>query len=834
MGHRSSRRDQKGDGCRVKRIALALTLLSGCAIATSAGDFTDFDLSWTGQPADLSVASAPGVVTCDITFDDTETISYAGCVLSNPNAADDASCLDTTPVGDLWSCDAIIPQDGADGDWTVKYAFVTAATGTPYFAYTDDLAGNDPVLPTVVPVDSPSQDITPPTLSTFARTSPVTLGHSTTCTITATDANGIQDAGCTWGNSAGDVATCIAHSGAGNDWACPAPVKGDAAAGTWTVRDVFARDTKGNLTKYLTGSVPGPTTMTVEGSGIASAYPGDVGIGAHQDVIFFEDFEDVDIPTMTAAWDDVEAQSLMSFSTPPAGSVADSQSVQMLYPGGSGTEAVHLFKNFANQQNATYVRYYVKYNASSNYHHVGMWMGGYNPATAWPQGTAGQTPDGADFFHNALETFNNTLFLDNYAHWPDMGCWQPDPSCYGNDMMNGIRPPVSTGAWNCVELMLKPNTAGLSNYDGEFVVWVDDELIQHLEEGSPLMTKYSNDSWGPDPAGTAFPGFNWRSTSNLGVNWSWPQLFVDTGPSSVVFDQIVVASSRIGCMDPIAVGDGGVGGSGGTAGTGGTAGAGGTGGTGGTAGGGGVGGAPYYSENFDTWPDGGCSSPYTACGGASIEGLYGGQVDVQAFTACRSGKCWKGTWTANEVEARFKPEDGFQVPAYDTFFGRIYIRFASNFSEGVPYNFKINRLISNVGGELDIVTWGNEFVMNNTNNCGDCDYGDGGILCRVPFNPQNHIGEWVKLEWYWKHNSSASNHDGECRLWATYEDDSVDSDSSLNLKLLPDPQGIDRSAWIFANVSNFGQWPYALNKTIYMDDVCIDGDRTARTGVCAD
>jgi len=196
----------------------------------------------------------------------------------------------------------------------------------------------------------------------------------------------------------------------------------------------------------------------------------------------------------------------------------------------------------------------------------------------------------------------------------------------------------------------------------------------------------------------------------------------------------------------------------------------------------------YFAEDFDSWPDGGCQDggPTSACNGSSISG----GASVGAFPQCLSGKCWRGQWPANETESRFLPEAGFQRPAYDTFFGRIYLRIGADFADGAPYNFKIHRLISESGSELDVYTWGNEFAMNNTNHCGDCDIGEGGLLCRIPFVPEDHIGEWVKLEWYWKHNSSASNHDGECRLWATYEDDSVDSDSSLNLKLLPDPRGL--------------------------------------------
>ena len=62
-----------------------------------------------------------------------------------------------------------------------------------------------------------------------------------------------------------------------------------------------------------------------------------------------------------------------------------------------------------------YVRYYAKYDDRGDYHHTGMWLGGFNPPTQWPQGTAGVTPNGSDFFHNALEPQGQGLELDQYA-----------------------------------------------------------------------------------------------------------------------------------------------------------------------------------------------------------------------------------------------------------------------------------------------------------------------------------------------------------------------------------------------------------------------------------
>lgn len=297
------------------------------------------------------------------------------------------------------------------------------------------------------------------------------------------------------------------------------------------------------------GSGTGGAGGGVDGPGFAADYPGDNGIDSHASVIFYEDFEDASVAALTDGWDSVSRDDTLSLvSDIPASAAPGSQALQMLVPGGSGTTGVTLFENFATQQDTVYVRYYAKYNDRGAYHHTGMWMGGFNPPTQWPQGTAGITPNGTDFFHNALEPQGDGLELDQYAQWPGMDCWMPTPSCYGNNMMRGARPSVTSDEWNCYELMLQLNTPGQS--DGEFAVWINDELIQHIRPGAPTYERSGTGWWTVDPAGEAFPGFNWRNTADLGLNWIWLDFYVDSGPSSMSWDQVVVATERVGCIAP--------------------------------------------------------------------------------------------------------------------------------------------------------------------------------------------------------------------------------------------------------------------------------------------
>ena len=298
-----------------------------------------------------------------------------------------------------------------------------------------------------------------------------------------------------------------------------------------------------------TGGGAGTGGATPTGPGFSALYPGDFDIDSHPSVLFYEDFEQSSVSALTQRWDDVSRADTLSLTGDvPADARPGSQALDMFVPAGNGITGVTLYQRLPTQQGTVYVRYYAKYDNRSDYHHAGMWLGGYNPSSPWPLGTAGQKPNGSDFFHNALEPFNGTLELDHYAQWPGMGCWRPTPDCYGNDLMNGARPRVGSDQWNCIELMLKVNTPGQSN--GEAAVWINDQLIQHLRPGAPLLDKFGNDSWGPSQNGQPFPGFNWRSSQALGLNWIWLDFYVDSGPSSMSWDQVVVANERIGCIAP--------------------------------------------------------------------------------------------------------------------------------------------------------------------------------------------------------------------------------------------------------------------------------------------
>ncbi|HJX18611.1 MAG TPA: hypothetical protein VJ437_10490 [Acidiferrobacterales bacterium] len=296
-------------------------------------------------------------------------------------------------------------------------------------------------------------------------------------------------------------------------------------------------------------------------AGIADNYPGDVGIENDPDVIFVENFEEASINALGARWEDVVGQGLMSFSADrPAGS-GGSQSV--LFNG-----EAHLYRRLAPGYDQLYLRFYAKFDpACSNVHHF-VHLGGYNPTTRWPQGGAGLRPAGNERWTTGIEPYGTEWRWDFYSYWMEMRSWQtpeglPDgrPSpYYGNAFLRAgpeaswasIGPAVVRGEWASIEVMVKMNDP-VSARNGEQTLWINGQLVNHqgqtisrLGPGFPNGS-WLRDKWSPNPAGTPFEGFRWRSDAALNINFLWLLHYVDTDPSCAVrFDHVVVARNYIG------------------------------------------------------------------------------------------------------------------------------------------------------------------------------------------------------------------------------------------------------------------------------------------------
>ncbi len=305
-------------------------------------------------------------------------------------------------------------------------------------------------------------------------------------------------------------------------------------------------------------------------AGIAARYPGDAGIEADPNVVFVENFNDK-LDSITDRWESVKAKECLSLSPDvPAGSLGNT-SLLITHTGGQGTGA-HLYRRLMPGFDKLHYRFYVKFDIDCVPIHHFFHVGGYNPATAWPQGGAGTRPRGDERFTTGVEPFGRNWRWDYYSYWMKMRGSPPRGQCWGNSLIHDPAAQVTKGKWQCLELMMKINDVGESN--GEMALWLDGKRISHLRKGSPKGkwvfdkflpgqggqgVRWNDDRGGPESlnfaaGGDPFEGFQWRSDERLNLNFLWLLCYITKSPeghvSKIWFDDIVVAKEYIG---PIAV-----------------------------------------------------------------------------------------------------------------------------------------------------------------------------------------------------------------------------------------------------------------------------------------
>jgi hypothetical protein len=282
---------------------------------------------------------------------------------------------------------------------------------------------------------------------------------------------------------------------------------------------------------------------------LANSYPNDIGIENDPNVLYVEKFDD-GMTNILGRYVNVSNTSGMSLDTDvPMGSLGPN-SIKMTNNGGQNTGG-HLYKSFPEGFDSTvYIRYYVKYPSISNgyVHHQGVWFGGNNPPSDYPNPQAGICGLGNSRLHLAYEPVNNKM--GTYLYWSDM---QSDPggnNCWGNDVINGSRSSknIAWDQWMCVEVMIKLNNP-VSACNGELRVWHNGEEVGYWGPGFPkgTMTYGKFTTATNDPP---FNGFRWRTDANLKINYIWFLFYDDTSPDNVShyikFSHFVMAKKYIG------------------------------------------------------------------------------------------------------------------------------------------------------------------------------------------------------------------------------------------------------------------------------------------------
>ena len=315
---------------------------------------------------------------------------------------------------------------------------------------------------------------------------------------------------------------------------------------------------------------PGPSKDTDRDSvddGLALRYPGDAGIEKDPAVILVETFGSGTPAELKGRWSEANNTSGMAF-VPGVRDSADGNALEIRSVGGTDNGG-HLYNSLAGGYDEIYLRYYVRYDEDSFYHHTGGYIGGFNPATAWPQGLCCHAPEG-DFALSAAFEIHENGEMDFYNYWADMKPWglvvtpnqfetdprtgASKPKASGNGFLAGSRPVFNFDRWYAVEFRVKVGTPGV--YDGELSLWVDGQLVNEWGPGYPSgHWEDPGTNFVPDPTDTtSFGGFRWRTDEALRLNWIWLAHYDTTSPvghtSRVSYDNIIVATEYIGPIAP--------------------------------------------------------------------------------------------------------------------------------------------------------------------------------------------------------------------------------------------------------------------------------------------
>jgi len=303
------------------------------------------------------------------------------------------------------------------------------------------------------------------------------------------------------------------------------------------------------------------------GSGhtLSDDHPGDVGLGGDPAVVWFEDFEGGDVAAITGRYDQAQGTARMQVlgDQPPG---AGGTSALSLTAGG-GVDAVDLYKQLPDADE-WFVRWYAKYQPQAPWHHSGMWIGGYNPGMPFPSPQAGLAPNGDDRFSLAIEPVWNVgasgTRFDFYNYWRGMHSWMETPtndgtSYFGNSFIHQNALTVDGDQWTCLELHVKLNPDPASAAGAVLEVFENDAQVVRFDDAAPLGY-WIRDKFCPTGADgsecTDFPAafdevldLQLRSVDALKLNAFWPQNYVtDAAQGTLVLDQMVVATQRVGCI----------------------------------------------------------------------------------------------------------------------------------------------------------------------------------------------------------------------------------------------------------------------------------------------
>jgi hypothetical protein len=284
-------------------------------------------------------------------------------------------------------------------------------------------------------------------------------------------------------------------------------------------------------------------------SGIASKYPGDVGIGNDPDVIFADDFESYSQASdLSKKWDNFFQGSDTRIVMDPANVWAGRQALEFTLPQQTAELSNGVQKILTNELDVLYLRFYSKFDKSfdvtgSSHNGGGINAHYFNGFNATP----GVPANGTNKFLIEYECWRGQVTdkspgqLNVYIYHPEQrsnygdhffpsGLVQPNtsiPNSFGPTFVP--RPDITPDLdrWYEYEVLLKANTPG--QRDGRVTLWLDGKLIAD------------------------FPNLRLRDVATLKIDRFNLSLHAGTNPTGVThkwYDNVVAARSYIGPMTP--------------------------------------------------------------------------------------------------------------------------------------------------------------------------------------------------------------------------------------------------------------------------------------------
>jgi hypothetical protein len=304
---------------------------------------------------------------------------------------------------------------------------------------------------------------------------------------------------------------------------------------------------------------------------LSTQYPRDVGIASDPRVLFASDFEN-GLAGWTRYTNNTDQIAVLTDATlAHAGSKLLRAQVTRSQLAASANISANAQYDFATRVPEVYWRFHTRFagQTASPHHWVRVAAGtpGYQS-----DGLANTVPPGNQGFWFDLDA-SQTKTLQFYVYWYKMRSGRCNdgsatPGCagdqgttyyYGNDFNPAGQTAFAADRWFCMEIRAKANTIGQP--DGELSLWKDDALVGEYKIGTPRgrWLRATFHSWGQyfvDQQG--FDGFDFRSDANVLLKRVTLDAYYqsDTLPASapeaqvILYDDVVVATSRIGCRVP--------------------------------------------------------------------------------------------------------------------------------------------------------------------------------------------------------------------------------------------------------------------------------------------